>query len=222
MSSSIHNCSSATNCISLSAISSWPRPIVSHSSNVSGSTSAIFSSYCPKTQIKWKKNNIKRNQRTTLLKHRGIFPAPHDVYCGESKDSICSIVGTRRKRNYAEANKKRGHTPCLVSHSHNSSNRYCRFVYFFLLKPMKKCNEDERIKSNVPRVLRSGSEKEYEYTIPTISIEKISFIETRKDFGKWDSWWDSYQWTIYMADDLDDGIVSGRGCYWSLVIDGWR
>ena len=93
---------------------------------------------------------------------------------------------------------------------------------FFLLKPMKKCNEDERIKSSVPRVLRSGSEKEYEYTIPTISIEKISFIETRKDIGKWDSWWDSYQWTIYMADDLDDGIVSGRGCYWSLVIDGWR
>jgi hypothetical protein len=49
---------------------------------------------------------------------------------------------------------------------------------------MKKCNEDERIKNGVPRVLRSGSKKIIWYTNPAISIEKISFIETRKDIGK--------------------------------------
>lgn len=38
---SMQSCSNATSCISLSASSSWPSPIVSHSRSVSGSTSAI-------------------------------------------------------------------------------------------------------------------------------------------------------------------------------------
>ena len=41
----MQSCSRATSCMSLSARSSWPRPIVSHSRRVSGSTSAIFQSF---------------------------------------------------------------------------------------------------------------------------------------------------------------------------------
>ena len=122
---SMQSCSSATSCMSRSAMSSWPRPIVSHSSSVSGSTSAMStssssssssSSYWPGTAEKHKKQRslasrgtiVDSQQRTAStvvgpkrpLKGVRVRNSPRDSFCIQRQSETQSIPITNPRKEW--------------------------------------------------------------------------------------------------------------------------